>query len=131
MLPQKKGLANTQGRHVDPIGETTSHAGTSNSISFLRRQWTYCLAATLLIGSAVWIYFIARPEAYLIYVPVILVGATSSTMVGMALTFLTKLIGDEKVCPSPHILFGVIWKIVSERERNERRAAGACQSLIK
>ena len=60
-------------------------------------QWTYCVAAASLIGAAVWFYFISESAAYLAYPAAVAVGVTSAMMVAMSLTFLTDLIGENKV----------------------------------
>ena len=61
-------------------------------------QWTYCLAASVVIGAAVWFYFITQSIKSVTYAPTILVGAGTSAMIVMSLTYLTDLIGEDKVC---------------------------------
>ena len=61
-------------------------------------QWTYCLAAFVVVGTAVWFYFITQSIKSVTYAPTILVGAGTSAMIVMSLTYLTDLIGEDKVC---------------------------------
>ena len=61
-------------------------------------QWTCCLAASVVVGAAVWFYFITQSIKSVTYAPTILVGAGTSAMIVMSLTYLTDLIGEDKVC---------------------------------
>ena len=61
-------------------------------------QWTYCLAASVVVGTAVWFYFITQSIKSVTYAPTILAGAGMSAMNVMSLTYLTDLIGENKVC---------------------------------
>ena len=71
---------------------------TQTSFGFFLLQWTYCLAASVVVGTAVWFYFITQSIKSVTYAPTILVGAGTSAMIVMSLTFLTDLIGENKVC---------------------------------
>ena len=68
-------------------------------------QWTYCLAAFVVIGAAVWFYFITQSIKSVTYAPTILVGAGTSAMIVMSLTYLTDLIGEDKVCTLSWVFF--------------------------
>ena len=61
-------------------------------------QWTYNVAAAVVIGSAVWLYFLTPSSRLVAYAPAILIGSGMSATFVMALTFLTDLIGENKVC---------------------------------
>ena len=55
------------------------------------------MAASLVICGAVWSYFLNPSTRQVTYAPVILIGFGMSVMYVMALTFITDLIGENKV----------------------------------
>ena len=61
-------------------------------------QWSYLLAASLVIGGTLWSYFQTPSIRQATYAPVILIGFGMSVMYVMALAFITELIGENKVC---------------------------------
>lgn len=71
-------------------------------------QWTYCLAAAVIIGAAVSFYFITSiTHKAAAYVLTIFTGIGMSSTFVMALAFLTNFIGDNKVC-FIHIFFSFV-----------------------
>ena len=69
-----------------------------NSTLCLFLQWSYLLAASLVIGGVVWNYFQTPSIRQVTYVPVITMGLGLSVMYVMALALITDLIGENKVC---------------------------------
>ena len=55
------------------------------------------MAASVVIGAAVWFYFLTQSSKAQAYVPTILIGIGMSATFVVALAFLTELIGDNKV----------------------------------
>ena len=55
------------------------------------------MAAVLVIGAAVWFYFLTLSTKSFTYAPTIMVGTGMSAMFVMALNYITELIGDNKV----------------------------------
>ena len=69
-----------------------------NSTLCLLLQWSYLLAASLVIGGVVWSYFQTPSIKQATYAPIIIMGFGMSVMYVMALAFITELIGENKVC---------------------------------
>ena len=55
------------------------------------------MAASLVMGGAVWSYFQSPSTKQTTYAPVIIIGGGMSIMYVMALAFITELIGENKV----------------------------------
>ena len=62
-------------------------------------QTTFSVAASLGIGSAAWFFLVTQSTKQMVYAPILLSGCSSSAMYAMALSFITDVIGQEKVCP--------------------------------
>ena len=62
-------------------------------------QWTYCVAAAFSLGAAVGFFFLT-PETHdsAAYALTILMGMGMAGSFVMALSFITALIGENKVC---------------------------------
>ena len=65
---------------------------------FTPYQWTYCLGASVAGGAATWFYFLTQPTKQMVYVPLVLIGVSSSAMYVMALSYIADIIKDDKVC---------------------------------
>ena len=61
-------------------------------------QWSFLLAAFLVMGGVVWSYFQTPSTRQATYAPVIIIGFGMSVMYVMSMAFVTELIGDNKVC---------------------------------
>ena len=55
------------------------------------------MAAAVIIGSAVWLYFLTPSSRLVAYAPTILIGSGMSATFVLVLVFLTDLIGENKV----------------------------------
>ena len=65
-------------------------------VSFLF-QWTFILADLLVIGAALWCYFITQSTRVLIYPAAVFLGFGLSAMFVNALSFAAELVGENKV----------------------------------
>ncbi|XP_022785963.1 uncharacterized protein LOC111326264 [Stylophora pistillata] len=62
----------------------------------LGEKWTYCLAASLVVGSSAWFYLQGESGKNAAYCAAILVGCGSSVMYVTSLALAGKLVGDNK-----------------------------------
>ena len=68
-----------------------------NFLIGLENKWSFLLAAFLVMGGAVWSYFLTVSPNQSTYAPVVMIGSGLSVMYVMALVFITELIGENKV----------------------------------
>ena len=51
----------------------------------------------MVVGAATWFYFLTQPTKQMVYVPLVLIGVSSSAMNVMALSLIVDVIKDDKV----------------------------------
>ena len=60
-------------------------------------QWTFCVAACMAIGAAIWFYLVPLSIKHMVYAPTVLIGCGVSGLLVMSLSFVTDVMWADKV----------------------------------